>query len=531
MPYDYNRHRRKRIESEYQLSVQQMLQTVLIESGTPSGAGGGGAPFTNTYSLDFDGVDDSVITYPIYSALDGLLDFAYSFWIKMDTLVGYQNIFGISNQPQSDVRAQKTQLFWNPATSRLQVYFDNLSYYCRTDAALWTPVVGTWYHALITRSQSRLVNDRCRFYIDGNNVTESENTGNHIFNTNATSGIYIGDNIGLSYSPFSGNIDEFAIYTQDMADYVSEIYNSGTPDDLDNLATAPAPNVWYRMGENSTFSSQILMPENSNKDKVSNYSMEFDGTDDYINVGITNFPTSLTDNFSVSFWVRMAPVSLGTYTRRHPVSVATSVSDLDQSVHLRAWNTQYLVRLIGSLSGGGTGTTDISDNQWHNIIYTYSYDVSTTYYTVNIYVDGNTTPEVTAVMRTTGGYATQGLHTIGVLSDYAAPYNLNAGTYFPGNIDEVSIFNTVLSTGNVTSIYNSGTPADLTSLSPVSWWRMGEEATFSTNWTIPDQIGSNNGTSANMTIEDRVGDAPNSSNNSLSYNMDAADIVEDTPQN
>jgi hypothetical protein len=38
MPYDYNRHRRKRIESEYQLSVQQMLQTVLIESGTPSGA-------------------------------------------------------------------------------------------------------------------------------------------------------------------------------------------------------------------------------------------------------------------------------------------------------------------------------------------------------------------------------------------------------------------------------------------------------------------------------------------------------------
>ncbi len=38
MPYDYNKYRRKRIESEYQLSVQQMLQTVLIESGTPSSA-------------------------------------------------------------------------------------------------------------------------------------------------------------------------------------------------------------------------------------------------------------------------------------------------------------------------------------------------------------------------------------------------------------------------------------------------------------------------------------------------------------
>jgi hypothetical protein len=79
---------------------------------------------------------------------------------------------------------------------------------------------------------------------------------------------------------------------------------------------------------------------------------------------------------------------------------------------------------------------------------------------------------------------------------------------------------------------------------------MGEDATFSTNWTIPDQIGSNNGTSANMTnddltgdapgvigngisdnmdIYDRTGDAPDSENNALSYNMDAADIEEEAP--
>lgn len=38
MPYDYNKYRRKRIESEYQLSVQQMLQTVLIEDGSISSA-------------------------------------------------------------------------------------------------------------------------------------------------------------------------------------------------------------------------------------------------------------------------------------------------------------------------------------------------------------------------------------------------------------------------------------------------------------------------------------------------------------
>jgi hypothetical protein len=59
---------------------------------------------------------------------------------------------------------------------------------------------------------------------------------------------------------------------------------------------------------------------------------------------------------------------------------------------------------------------------------------------------------------------------------------------------------------------------------------MGEEASFNgTNWTIPDNVGSNTGTSANMTIEDRVGEAPNSTNNALSLNMDEVDRVNDTP--
>ncbi len=85
----------------------------------------------------------------------------------------------------------------------------------------------------------------------------------------------------------------------------------------------------------------------------------------------------------------------------------------------------------------------------------------------------------------------------------------------------------------------------------VSNYRMGEDASFNgTNWTVPDQVGTNTGTSANMTlddlvgeapnytgggissgmtIEDRVGEAPNSDNNALSYNMDEVDRVEETP--
>jgi len=187
----------------------------------------------------------------------------------------------------------------------------------------------------------------------------------------------------------------------------------------------------------------------------------------------------------------MEPMTGSNYLRKHPVSVSTSVSPLDQTVHLRVWgfNTQYRVRIIGSFSGGGEGSTDISDNQWHHIAYTYEYDPSTTYYTVNVYVDGNSTPEVTAVMRTTVGYNTRGLHTIGVLSDYTAPYSLNAGTYFPGEIDEISIYSSVLTTSDISDIYNSGTPTTISGAT--AYWKLGEESKFTNNWLVPNSALSN----------------------------------------
>jgi hypothetical protein len=66
-----------------------------------------------------------------------------------------------------------------------------------------------------------------------------------------------------------------------------------------------------------------------------------------------------------------------------------------------------------------------------------------------------------------------------------------------GLIDEVAFFNSALSASNITSIYNSGVPADISSLSPVGWWRMGENNGAS-GTTITDQgSGGNDGTLTN----------------------------------
>jgi hypothetical protein len=109
--------------------------------------------------------------------------------------------------------------------------------------------------------------------------------------------------------------------------------------------------------------------------------------------------------------------------------------------------------------------------------------------------------------------------------------------YMDGNIDELTIFNSVKAIGDIWD--GSGKPTDLTGESGlVSWWRMGD-MTYSGGtpttgttipWVIPDSSANNNiGLAQNMDIEVRVGNAPNSSGNTLSYNMELNDRVNDTP--
>jgi hypothetical protein len=71
------------------------------------------------------------------------------------------------------------------------------------------------------------------------------------------------------------------------------------------------------------------------------------------------------------------------------------------------------------------------------------------------------------------------------------------GFYHQGLIDEVAFFNSALSASDITSIYNGGVPNDISSLSPVGWWRMGEND-GGTGTTITDQgSGGNDGTLIN----------------------------------
>ena len=79
-----------------------------------------------------------------------------------------------------------------------------------------------------------------------------------------------------------------------------------------------------------------------------------------------------------------------------------------------------------------------------------------------------------------------------------------------GNIDEVLFFNKALTQSEISDIYNNGKPRQEANIANgVSFFRMGDKSTFSGgNFTFVDQIGTNNGTSINMELNDKKLDTP-----------------------
>ncbi len=454
--------------------------------------------FINTKSLAFDGVDDYVDTG--YTIIAGT-DLSVSFWIKTSASTPYTEEYPVVCHALWGTGSSLGRTAQAGTTSR----------YNKIGSTFGTTQLndGNWHHVVWTFNNTT---NAVNAYVDGNATPDVTGT----FTGNYGYDFYIGaftDSVGAASLWFDGNVDEVAIWNSDQTSNVTTIYNSGTPTDLSTLSTPPI--AWWRMGDNSTYQApQILMPENTNKDKVSNYSMAFDGADDYVNTGSSSqdgastltisawFNTSY-DNWQYFFGDNSIKLFLKqNYPDRVDFTFNGSVDyrSTNFTITLGTWNHVALV-FDGSLVQADRLKIYLNNSLLTN--------------------DLSGTPDTTFVANNN--------FMLGRAGTYSA-------SEWNGSLDEISVFSTAKDVSGIATLWNSGTPGDLTSLSPVNWWKLGEEATFVYNvnpdgtWTIPDQVGSNNGTSNNQMVDSaRVGTAPSSSNNAVSFNMVEADIETDVP--
>tara|TARA_R110002049_G_scaffold266603_1_gene442840 strand:+ start:856 stop:2979 length:2124 start_codon:yes stop_codon:yes gene_type:complete len=441
-------------------------------------AGGGGGGFNNTYSLAFDGVDDYVDCGNI-SDLNGVTTATWSIWAKKaDTSDDYlMSCYSATGSLQ--------QYLFHQYSDKLYIYLANSSGTLRLmNRVDYTFNVDEWYHIAIIYNEAEANNsDKVKVYINGN--LEVNQTAGFALTSlrSTTASTNIGKAGGFTSKEFGGNIDEVAIFNS-VVD-IADLWN-GTGEATD-LSSISGLTNWYRMGDNGTFKSpQWLIPNNENKTKFSNYSFLYDGVDDYIDTGIT---TTGTNDVSISCWIKTSETfaysesrcAFGGYN-----NVSGSNYTLGRLGSGFATPNDMQVRVYNTL-----GTTKLNDGNWHNIIYTHNYTTKET----KAYVDGNTTPEAISTFAAFSANFRIAIGWNGATSSF----------YFEGNVDECAYFTSILGASDVTSIYNSGVPTDISSLSPVGYWR-SEQSNFTDNWLVDNSALSNYSTrSFNFDgVDDRV---------------------------
>ena len=224
----------------------------------------------------------------------------------------------------------------------------------------------------------------------------------------------------------------------------------------------------------------------------SSKSFDFDGNTDFITMGVDTLEFNRTTPFSISVWWYPRQAELSSIIGNTFNGGNYEGYYLWQSQNGANVNVNCRLRKSSSHFVQFQGTVNLSLNQWYHLVMTY--DGTGVNTGLKLYIDGVDSA------GTRQGVMNQDIDwTINNI-----PFNLgsrmNGNLPLNGLIDEVGVFDSELSSSNVTSIYNSGVPNDLASLSPVSWWRMGEAANYAgATWTLTDQgSGGNDGTSTTL---------------------------------
>ena len=220
--------------------------------------------------------------------------------------------------------------------------------------------------------------------------------------------------------------------------------------------------VVYDSGSWRTFANEST-PSYSNT-----YSVDLDGTNDYM-VASQNSAINITGSVTLSAWIKLD--SLGSF---QGIISKRSGSNTNYQFYIR--NTNVLSFYEGSTVINDSGS--LTSGSWIHVAVVVNGS------SVSFYRNGSLT--------STGSGANVSSNTVDLTIG-----EINGASFLNGKVDECAVFDTALSASDITAIYNSGVPYDLTSYSPVGWWRMGDNDS-GTGTTITDQgSGGSNGTLTN----------------------------------
>jgi hypothetical protein len=374
-------------------------------------------------ALSFDGIDDYVSVNDATSLQPQKL--SVEAWIKPNVNYNSGSPFSgfvIKNQNNSNAVGKGFYLGYISGT----IVFWTADVATWYGAGLTTDLyAGSWYHLVATYNNSVY-----KLYVNGSQVASSSSAHSITYDA---SPVWIGrsfNNAGNIY--FNGIIDETAIYSKALdQNEISAHYLAGRAKFTD-----------WNTG-------------------ISGSALSFDGTDDYVSISDKPSVRVSTANFTLSAWIK---------TSGDGVITDKQKSAMNYNFYgLRVMSNKAWVAASDCGTGGCgwgvsrhpvVGTSTITDNQWHSIVFTRNNTL------MSLYVDGTLEASISE-----GPWDTDSTSDfrIGSISG-GAP-----GAFFNGIIDEVVLYNRPLSAAEIKGKYL----AERAGRIDVNYFSAGNESTDS----------------------------------------------------
>ena len=347
---------------------------------------------------------------------------------------------------------------------------------------------GQWHHVVVTDKYNSGTDNRTRtIYVDG--IQRDQDTVDKHFNNQTETNHLIGDSTGSGNRHLGADLDQIRIYDTVLSSTdVSNLY-AETASDTNTLS--------FPSGQTAIATYQL---DGNSNDVSGNYSgtdtdikYAYDGTESNIEYRFGRFgqaavfngssstiatpakiPSSL--NFSFSFWFN----TTSTYASGYIFS--TKENSLTNGYYLLA-NNGLIQYGEGNGSTNATAqystTTDLNDGNWHHCVLTRAAGG-----TVNMYIDN--IKEVNNASVGSGYMTSSNWRNNLRIGRYSGVHP--SGLYYNGKLDQVRIYDAVLTSDQVTDLYNEKPEVDTSNFKAVLYEGTGSTQYISNVGFQPDLV-------------------------------------------
>jgi len=386
----------------------------------------------NGSALTFNGLNDYVIIADNHN-LNLTSEGTIEAWINPKTHKKYAGIVHKGEKKDFSDEAYSLQ-FWDPGTIMVGLFASSTKYLTLESIGILN--TGQWYHVAATWNSSTVY-----LYINGEENNSRSNTIGNVRNTDG--GLVVGAQLTEPYSSyyghfgFDGSVDEVVIYDRMLTSKeIQQRYDTNKPKEDKKMVSQ-----WH-LNENSGVTAYDSINTNDGKiigaswvTGVNNSALHFDGIDDSIDCG-KDTSLDITNTITIEAWAKAA---------EHKTAKIVEKGDWDgHDIGQDIWNGWKCGVYIKDDKNKKKkykvdwGAGKVTLNQWYHVVLTY--DGSK----LRLYVDGiekNSEPVTGNLVINSRNFC--------IGSDNGKQ------KFFNGTIDEVTIYETVLTPKEIQEHYES----------------------------------------------------------------------------